>query len=748
MKRPLLSIVLGLLLLSCGTEVLRIEDESILFSSEVGTIRISGDENFLYINFSQRSDALEPPYPLFSQEELAARELILPEKTGNSIFIGEKEFRVNNSRLELVWEDALYQLDLIDNGSNFILELRPSDGEALVKGMGAISHQALVNGKTFSVYQEARYGDQTYLNIPFLYNDDFLSFYAEAHAYDQVRILPNGTIRYTSTDDRMFQGYIWKADSEKEAVSDFYALSESHSLLPRWAYGYIQSRYGYRNQEEVYEIVDQFTEYNLPLSALVLDLYWFDHMGDYWWSEENFGDYEAMDRYLEERGIKLITITEPYFTSDSLLYPELKQRNGLVTNEFGEVINWSSWWTFSSPYGSMMNLYEEGIPEFLGEQYVRMFESGIDGFWTDLGEPEETPITAVFSGLSPMRIHNDYNRRWSRIIYEAMLEAHPDYRIMNLTRSGFTGSAAYNTSVWSGDVSADWNGLEKQLALGLGAGITGFSYWGSDVGGFVSSSSIPPKELFVRWMQFGAYTPVFRAHGSFSAREPWIHDDEADSIIANAIRDRYFFLPHIYSAAYQTWTNGIPIMRPLSMNYGDSFFTYVDGYEFGDGLVVYPILKSNSVEEIKTIRLPEGQWYSYPGFQPFTGGEHLIDASLSTLPVFLKKGAIIPVDLTALDLQRDRAEGLIVLPGSEPTSYLWYMDDGVSNDFKRGIFQTVQIDLDAEKLSLDLNEGKLSVDILIPLNSLSGSVPEGFLRDGRYFRKTVDLQPGLNLIEL
>ncbi|MFW5802053.1 MAG: TIM-barrel domain-containing protein, partial [Spirochaeta sp.] len=286
--------------------------------------------------------------------------------------------------------------------------------EQLWHGLGGVTSTLDLSASRATIRQRAEYGDQTYLHIPFFFSSGGSSLYYNAATDDTVRFGPrgSGSMTYTSRTPYL-DGLIWSTPSPKHSVSSFYELSGSSSLLPRWAFGYIQSKYGYRTQEEVYEVVERFIDEGIPLSSIVLDLYWFEHMGDFTWDTAAFPEPDELTEFLDEQDIRLLTITEPYMTVDSVEYERFKQAGLLVQNNDGEVSTWSSWWTFDSPAGSMIDMAADGTQEILGSHYVEMMRKGIDSFWTDLGEPEEVPPNARFGPYPARDYHNYYNREWS-----------------------------------------------------------------------------------------------------------------------------------------------------------------------------------------------------------------------------------------------------------------------------------------------------------------------------------------------
>lgn len=627
-----------------------------------------------------------------------------------------------------------------DEESGIMTNLRECFDEESFSGMGGVSPDLDLANRAFKIYNHAEYGNQSFLYVPFFFSSGGDSFYTNAGLYD---IFFFGDPEKAEAAVRTTYGhvdyYYSHHPSAAESVKDFYSFSRSKSLLPKWAYGYIQSKYGYRNQKEVTELVETFTQKKIPLSAVVLDLYWFKRMGDLDWDRAAFPNPEALDALLEKKGIKLITITEPYYTEDSKNYSEFAREGYFIESGDGEPISWSSWWAFGKGRGSMINLWAMGAAEALGQKYVDMMETGIDAFWTDLGEPEESPDEAIYSGMPKEDVHNYYNREWSRIISDAVTRAHPDRRPFILSRSGTTGSTAYGVSVWSGDVSSNWAALGTQPVLGMGAGLVGFPYWGSDVGGFVSQG-LPERELWIRWHQFGLFSPVYRAHGAQSPREPWTLAGEPERIVTEQIRLRQRLLPYIYSTAYQTWKNGLPMMRPIFLEHKEvtGAGSEKTAYYFGQNLLVFPVAQSLRTSPRKQINLPAGTWYDFYTWEPLPGGEHTVALTLEHLPVYVPAGAVIP---------QEEEEGLrlLLVPDADTSTFLWYEDDGVSLSYLEGLGEERMVALSRTGVKISGVKNTLTVKLSVLEDSVLHQ--EGWKKNGRFMEKTVRLKPGENSFE-
>ena len=653
-------------------------------------------------------------------------------KTADGYLINGYELKPSTSGYTLYKNGSLLYRSEFRKDASGIIEKRYCNGSApeYLSGMGHAASSVVKNKESFKIYNYPTYAAMTHMFVPFIISSGGDAFYNNAAAKDIVTFGPetSGTIEYATKTNAVDYYYYW-SPSQKDAVAKFYDVSNAKSLLPKWAYGFIQSKYGYKNQSEAEKIVDEFAARNIPLSALVLDLYWFKTMGDLEWDKDAWPDPAAFDRKLESHGIKLITITEPFILSQSKNFSYFRDNGVLAHTASGEIATTKIWLGM----GGLLDPVAANASKIIGKKYDEMIASGIDGFWTDLGEPEADAVGAVFADCPMKDFHNYYNREWSRLIYRHLKESYPNKRIFNLSRSGAAGSAGYGVSHWSGDVKSSFDSLAMQVGLGINDGLAGFSYFGSDVGGFTGT---PSDDLAARWYQFGAFTPVFRAHGD-NDREPWRFGkgDEYNAIIAY-IKLRYKMLPYIYSEAWQTAKNGIPMMRSLAMEFPGDISLYDKNreylkseYLFGDSLLVSPVTKSRASDV--NVYLPGDVWYDFHTGEKISGGVRNVKVSISDIPVYVRSGAIIPWD----EDTNGSVDTILLYPAESQSSFVWYDDDGISNNYQKGDYEEIQITLTATTVSFS--------GVKKPKSLLLKT-----MKHGSFSEKRITVQPGKSTVQL
>ncbi len=611
-------------------------------------------------------------------------------------------------------------------------------------GLGQAAPVVALRNERFELVHTPKFGDQTYLYIPFFFTDSGLAVYANAASGDVVT-LKAGSVAALSSDTGALEFYLWGPAPPQQLVTRFYALSNSRSLLPRWAYGYLQSRYGYHTDKEVRRVVSMFSRQGVPLSAIVLDLYWFRRMGDLDWNREAFPDPKGLDEWLEQQNVKLITISEPFIARDSMSFGAFVDAGVLAKGPDGGAALFSDWWDFGHASGSVIDPSSQVTARLLGEKYEAQLRAGVDGFWIDLGEPERVPPSARFGRFSEAEYHDFFNLAWARIVRASFEKVAPGRRPFILSRSGWTGIAGLGVATWSGDVPASWDGLQAQLPLGLNASMSGLPFWGSDVGGFVTQGGelMPPDpELFLRWQQFGAFMPIDRAHG-YGPREPWIYGPDWLARVKRAIMLRSSLLPYLYSTAYQVSASGLPMMRPLFfLEPNEPRWREEEGeFLLGDFVLVAPVLKPITAEPKKSVRLPAGDWYDAFTLERVTG-DHPLAVTLDTFPVYFREGAIIPLSLEAAP------EAIVLLPGAKPSAFTIFSDDGVSEAYRSGAGEKLVVTLDAKGVSFAGATRAREVTLLFPKALKLPALSKRPNRvDGPYRRVAVPLKLGVTRVE-
>ncbi|MGE5681283.1 MAG: TIM-barrel domain-containing protein, partial [Bacillota bacterium] len=485
--------------------------------------------------------------------------------------------------------------------------------------------------------------------------------------------------------------YLIVSPDIKGQLEKYTWLTGRQPLPPKWTFGYIQSRYGYKNEAETRAVVETMRQKQIPCDAVILDLYWFsakgDPMGNLQWYAPSWPDPFKMMRDFLAKGIKTVVITEPYLTYNTQNYYEALANGYLTKDANGNAFTIPDWWSCNCA-ASLLDITNPAAQKWWWGKHPNFFGNELAGIWTDLGEPESHPFETNHY-LGPMKkVHNIYNLLWAKTLFEGYREFRPNQRLFNLTRAGFAGMQRYGAITWSGDVAQSFNAMAYQLPNLLNTGLSGLGYHHSDAGGFVSLNNSP--ELYTRWLQFGAFSPVMRAHGN-SPREPWAFGPDAESITKQIIELRYKLLPYIYTTAHENYETGAPIIRPLVFEYQNdpNVSNMSDPYLFGSNLLVSPVYQMGQTQ--KSVYLPQGQWIDFWTDKLYTGGQtYSVAASLDKLPLFIKAGSVIPIQ-EVMNYSNEKILDTLTLSfypsnSSNENQFTLYEDDGFSLEYQSGSF--------------------------------------------------------------
>lgn len=495
-------------------------------------------------------------------------------------------------------------------------------------------------------------------------------------------------------------------------LNNYASLSGTAPLPPKWALGYIQSRYGYRSWEETNNIVDTFRSKNIPVDGVVLDAYWaaLNHYFDFTWSNEFAAPKENMD-VLKQKGVKISTIVDPYIQVTASNFNEGDQKGYFVKDASGKTIIYKAW------YGDagLVDFTNPEAAKWYTDQVKTLYDAGVRAWWIDLNEPEKETdgLRDRFAAGSAGEIRNVYALNEAKAFYDGQRRYTND-RVWSLARSGFSGIQRYGTTVWSGDVDSSWDALTHNLQLGLSSGLSGIPYFTNDTGGFRGSK--PSDELYARWMQAAAFMPVFRAHGDDTSgngkREPWEYPS-VEGIVKDAIKQRYRLLPYIYSAAKETQQNNTPIMRALVADHPSdpNVVNLQDEWLFGQSLLVAPVHVQGAAQ--RDVYLPSGVWYEWNGNNAYSGGQTAanVAAPLDKIPVFVKEGSIIPLrpDQNYVGETADDNLTLKVYPltAGGTSRFTLYEDDGQTYGYESGKAATTDIQAEKNESGVTLTIGAI-----------------------------------------
>jgi alpha-glucosidase (family GH31 glycosyl hydrolase) len=571
-----------------------------------------------------------------------------------------------------------------DKGGN--LKFALDDQEALY-GAGSRAIPQNRRGYLLENYHQPHYGygygeQNLNVSIPLIVSSKGYAIYFEnpsSGTFDLGKTQKDQLV-YTAENGQL--SYFFIQGTNDQILNAYTKLTGKQPLPPRWAMGFIQSRFGYKSAEETLETVKKTKAAGYPIDATVLDLFWYGEIktiGNHDWRRDSFPEPEKMIRELKQLGVKTIPITQTFVTKLSDNFDKVTQAGLFTKNADGKDYIIEDFW--AGPAG-LLDIFKPQTQHYLWNFYRKRIDDGVAGWWCDLGEPEKHPDGMIHTKGMARDVHSIYPLTWSKTIYEGYRKDFPTQRVFNLARSGGAGMQRYATFPWSGDVLRSWNGFKAQIPVMLGMSMSGIGYMHSDAGGFGQGEK--DAELYIRWMQFAAFTPIYRAHAdpAVAAPEPVFWDKSTQDLVKPFVKLRYRFLPYNYSLAYQNAKTGRPLALPL--NYFDAanpkLISVDDAYLWGSDLLVAPILEKGKTD--RKVLFPKGKWIGWWDGKTYSDSA-LIKADLSSLPLFARSGSIIPLTTDLENTEKYTGDTLIVryFPDvKKQASFTLYEDDGNDPD--------------------------------------------------------------------
>lgn len=499
--------------------------------------------------------------------------------------------------------------------------------------------------------------------------------------------------RYSfGSDGGALDYYFIYGPTPRRVIEQFTQLVGRTPLPPLFALGYQQCRYSYYPESQVREIASEFRKRKIPADVIYLDIDYQQDNRPFTVNRERFPTFEKMVKDLDNDGFKLVTITDLHIAHlpGYKPYDDGAKHDYFIKNPDGSTYVGKVW-----PGDSVFpDFTRKEVRAWWGDLYTDFVKMGIRGFWNDMNEPavfvpsKTAPLDTrhnVEGRITDHReIHNVFGMQNVRATYEGMLRLRPDVRPFVLTRAAFAGTERY-AATWTGDNTASWNHMRISIPQLANLGVSGYSFVGADIGGFNGS---PTPELLTRWMELGAFNPIYRNHATKGTRfrEPWVDGPEHESIRKRYIETRYRLLPYIYTAMEESSRTGVPLMRPMFVEFPDEPALITNGEEFmfGASLLVAP--KVWPFADPYSVALPKGDWYDYWTGARLEGGKNIsVDPPLDLLPVYVRAGAIL-TQQPVIQFVGETPQGpleLRVYPGPQCGGDL-YTDDGNTLAYQRG----------------------------------------------------------------
>ena len=448
--------------------------------------------------------------------------------------------------------------------------------------------------------------------------------------------------------------------SPKDVLNEYTNVTGKATMPPLWSFGFWMSRISYFSEKEGRDVAQKLREYKIPSDVIHFDTGWFetDWRCDYQFSKSRFDDPVKMMADFKEMGLRTCLWQLPYFVPKNTLFPEIIEKGLYVRDRKGNLPYEDAVLDFSNP--DAVKWYQDKIAGLL--------KQGVSVIKVDFGEA--APEDGIYaSGRTGFYEHNLYPLRYNKAVAEITKQITGDTIIW--ARSAWAGSQRYPVH-WGGDAACTDSAMAATLRAGLSFGLSGFSFWAHDLGGFVKAS---PEDLYRRWTAFGMLTSHTRSHGN-PPTEPWEYSEDFLNTFRKADEMRYRLMPYIYAQAKDSSERGLPMLRALFVEFPDDPGSWLvdDEYLFGSDMLAAPLLES---EKSRDVYLPPGKWIDYQGAKVYEAGWHNIEAGEVPIVVLVREGAVIPhiklaqstafmdwsnIDLTVFAADAQNAKGLFCLP--------------------------------------------------------------------------------------
>ncbi|WP_406682695.1 TIM-barrel domain-containing protein [Seonamhaeicola sp. MEBiC1930] len=588
-------------------------------------------------------------------------------------------------------------------------------GDEVLYGGGARALEMNRRGNRLPLYNRAHYGYET--------NSELMNFTLPIVLSSKKYMVhfDNAPIGYLDLDSKGDNSLIYETISGRktyqviagnswyELLGNYTHLTGRQPMPPRWALGNFSSRFGYHSQAETEATIAKFHEEEIPVDAIILDLYWFGKdvqgtMGNLEFLKDSFPNPKQMIKNLQDKNVETILITEPFVLTTSNRWDETVNKDVLAKDSIGNPF------TFDFFFGNtgLIDIYNPKGKNWFKNIYKDLANMGVRGFWGDLGEPEVHPDGLLHATGTANEMHNIYGHNWAELVYEANKEVNPNERPFILMRAGYSGSQRFGMIPWSGDVNRTWGGLQSQPKIALQMGMQGLAYMHSDLGGFAGANL--DDELYVRWLQYGVFQPVYRPHAQEEVpSEPVFRSDKAKSLAKEAIELRYQLLPYNYNLVYENNQFGKPLMRPLFFDESDNpeLLNYSKAYLWGNDFLVSPVLYRAQKEQ--EVYFPKtSNWFNFYTDEYIKGGQtQTITLNENNIPTYVRSGAFIPLAKPVQSTKGYNPNNLDIHYYFEASNKVniqeFYNDNGQTAEaFERGMYEILEFKSEYEKSCLEI----------------------------------------------
>ncbi|WP_111308203.1 glycoside hydrolase family 31 protein [Confluentibacter sediminis] len=703
---------------------------SVIKSPEKLDLNISEDDNFFTISSNSLKVRLNRKSGEISYSDLNG-DLLFTEAPSYDFTptsdAGENTFKVTQS-FKLEPDEAIYGLGILQQG-----KMSQRNQEVF-----------MVQGNT-----------QDY--VPFFQSVKGYGLFWDNYSPTTFKDDENGT-QFSSEVGKCIDYYFMLGGNADGVIAEMRNLTGQAPMFPLWTFGFWQSKERYKSQDETVGVVEKYRELGVPLDGIIQDWqYWGDN---YHWNameflNPNFPNPQKFVNDVHNLNAHMIISIWSSFGPETNEYKELKDKGMLM--DFGTwPLSGKDVWPPDMNYPSGVVVYDPYNPEArdIYWKYLKkgLFSLGIDGWWMDSTEPDhmnakpEDLDNKTYLG-SFRKVRNAFPLMTVGGVYDHQRKETSDKRVFILTRSAFAGQQRYGSNTWTGDVTSSWEALKNQIPAGLNFSMTGIPYWNTDIGGFFLSK-FPKKlddpnykELYARWVQFGAFSTMMRSHGADAPREIYQFGKKGEPIydaIDKFINLRYSLLPYIYATSYDVTANQSTITRALVMDFAEDKNTHDinNEYMFGKSILVAPVTdpmytkdvnEHNKVQDFSTtksteIYLPANTtWYDFWTNEKLVGGKTISkETPIDMMPLYVKAGSIIPFGpKVQFAEEKDWSNLEIRVYTGANGEFSLYEDEKDNYNYEKGAFSLISFEWDDSNKKLTINKREGTFDGMLKNRSFN-----------------------------
>ena len=611
----------------------------------------------------------------------------------------------------------------------------------------------------------------------------------------------NSGMSFTSEVGEAVDYYFMYGGSADGVIAEMRHLSGDVPLFPLWTYGFWQSKERYKSPAEVVGVVDRHRKLQVPLDGIIQDWqYW---GSNYLWNAmdflaEEYANGKKMINDVHERNAHFMISIWASFGPQTQQFRELSEKGLLMPFETWPQSGLSHIWPPVMKYPSGVKVYDAFSSEArnIYWKYLKtLFDYGTDGWWMDSTDPDffnprESDYDHQVTGGTWRSLRNAFPLETVRGVYQAQRKESSAKRVFIMTRSAFAGQQHYGSNMWSGDVASSWDMLRKQVPAGLSYSLTGNPNFNTDIGGFFCGSyntkgpgSAPQnpqyQELYVRWMQYGLFCPIFRSHGADAPREIWQFGEKGEPVydaIERTIRLRYRLIPYLYSMAWQVTSNNESYLRPLFSDFANDrrVWDTTDEFMFGRSILAAPIVEAQytaeavvkedamsgwdkkeahdngnlakvdfKAQKTATKYLPSGaEWYDFWTGKRFKGGQKVtLQTQLDRVPMFVRAGSILPLGPEMQytgEKSWDNLE-IRIYPGADGT-FVLYEDEGDNYNYEKGVFATISFQWNNKSQTLTIGNRQGTYPGMLESRHFTVVLPDGRQQSVAYEGSSVEVK--------